>query len=404
MAMISNNDRQEQPRVKWPKLLPLVITGLAVLLLGYVLIEALERLWIVIASVFVPLLISVALAFLLEPVVERFESYKLSRNLSTLLTMLVAGLVLILSLIFIVPSFWTQLSYIAVKLPESIKSLANWSQARLALVQQYNPGLYEKISAQINDYIHNPTGVTEPIMNIMKNSIATVGGITASVLNLILIPMFVYYILVDFKRLAHILREAVPLRHRGTASDLFLQVDAVLRNFVRGQLLVCLAMSGLYVIGFVPLGVPMGFTLGILSGLANLIPYLGTAAAALIVIGFTALDSPEWWRVLAVAGMFPLVQTIEGFVLTPRILGEKLDLHPFLVLIGVIIGQDLFGILGIILAAPAIACAKVFITFFYRRYLNSSFYLRIPSPSAPSPQPAQVDLAVETVESRPSHD
>jgi predicted PurR-regulated permease PerM len=402
MSPILDNEQREQSRIKWPKLLPLVITCLAVLLLGYVLIEAMQRLWLVIAPVFVPLLISGALAYLLEPVVERFEAFRFSRNSATLLTLLLTAVVLVLSLIFLLPNFWTQIALIIAKLPDGVRSLANWAQIKLAYLEHYNPGLYARISTQVSDFIHNPAGVTEPIINFVKNSVSTVGGITASVLNLILIPMFVYYILVDFKRLSGILHEAVPLQYRNTASDLFRQVDGVLRNFVRGQLLVCLSMSALYVIGFVPLGVPMGFTLGILSGLANLIPYLGTAAAAILVVLFTALDNPQWWRIVAVIAMFPLVQAIEGFVLTPKILGDKLELHPFLVLIGVIIGQDLFGILGIILAAPVMACAKVFIIFLYRRYLNSGFYLHLPPPPA---APARAELAVQSIDSHPAaHD
>jgi hypothetical protein len=170
------------------------------------------------------------------------------------------------------------------------------------------------------------------------------------------------------------LYQLVPLRNRPTVSDLFAQVDIVLRNFVRGQLLVCTAMATLYVIAFFFLDVPMWFALGVLSGFGHLVPYFGTASAAILVITFTALSSPEWWRIITVIVTYPVVQSIEGFILTPRILGEKLELHPFMVLIGIILGHHLFGILGIVLAAPVMACTKIFIGYLHQRYLKSPYY------------------------------
>src|SRR5262249_17854695 len=92
-------------------------------------------------------------------------------------------------------------------------------------------------------------------------------------------------------------------------------------------------------------------------------------------VGFTALNSPEWWRLLLVILMYPVVQGTEGFVLTPRILGEKLELHPFVVLVGLILGHHLFGIIGIVLAAPVLASAKIFLTHFFNNYQGSAYYL-----------------------------
>jgi predicted PurR-regulated permease PerM len=290
-------------------------------------------------------------------------------------------------LLFLLPNFWSQLSLIVTKLPTTIKSAADWAQLKFSYLQARNPELYQQVSQHISDYVHNPEGITGPIVNFVKNSFSQLGGFTASVLNLILIPLFVYYILVDFHKLSRTLYSVIPPRHSTTVSALFQQVDGVLRNFVRGQLLVCTAMSGLYVIGFLIIGVPMGFSLGILSGFGHLVPYFGTAAAAILAIGFTALDGHVWWHILVVIAMYPIVQTIEGFVLTPRILGEKLELHPSLVLVGIIIGHHLFGILGIALAAPVMACLKVFLAFLYHLYLNSNFYRQIPPFSPPNPMP-----------------
>lgn len=363
-------------KTKWPRAFPILLTCLAVLLLGYMVIGTFQQLAHVVAPVFIPVLISLAVAYLLEPLVERFESYRFSRSNATIIALLLTTLVLGLLLFVFLPQFWTQLGDVIAQLPTTAKSVATWVRPKLDTLHDRNPILFEKVSQKFSEFTQDPTAITEPIVGFIKGSLLQVGSLTASVLNLILIPLFIYYILVDFRNLTEMLYQLVPPRNRATVSDLFTQVDIVLRNFVRGQLLVCTAMATLYVIAFFFLDVPMWFALGVLSGFGHLVPYFGTASAAILVIAFTALSNPELWRILTVIGTYPVVQSIEGFILTPKILGEKLELHPFMVLIGIIVGHHLFGIIGIILAAPVMACTKIFIGYLHQRYLKSSYYQR----------------------------
>ena len=367
---------------KWPKMFPVIVTLLGVLLLGYMGVGVVQRLAQIIAPVFVPLLISLAVAYILEPLVERFETYRFSRSNSTIITLLLTGLFLGVLLFVFLPKFWLQFSDIIARLPNIVKSIGGWAQPKLDTLRARNPAAFEKVFQSFKEFTEDPSAVTEPVVNFAKGSILQIGSITASVLNLILIPLFIYYILVDFRILTEMLYQTVPPRNRETVSELFGQVDGVLRNFVRGQLIVCSAMATLYVIAFFFLGVPMWFALGILSGFGHLIPYIGTGSAAILVISFTAINHTEAWRIIAVIACYPIVQSIEGFILTPRILGEKLELHPFMVLVGIILGHHLFGILGIVLAAPVMACAKIFIAYIYQRYLKSTYYQRLASVSS----------------------
>ncbi len=361
---------------KWPKIFPILVTILAFLVVGYMVIGAFQHLGQIIAPVFVPLLISLAMAYLLEPLVEKLESYRLPRSNATIMALLLTSFLLLLLLFVFLPQFWAQLSDVIARLPTAAKSVAAWIRPKLDSLHNRNPMVFEKISAKLTEFTQDPSSVTEPVVDFIKGSLLQLGSVTASVLNLILIPLFAYYILVDFRHLTEMLYQTVPPRNRSTVADLFNQVDAVLRNFVRGQLLVCSAMATLYVIAFFFLDVPMWFALGVLSGFGHLVPYFGTASAGVLVVSFTALNHPEWWRIITVILCYPTVQSIEGFILTPKILGEKLELHPFIVLIGIILGHHLFGILGIVLAAPVMASAKIFIGFLYKRYLKSSFYQR----------------------------
>lgn len=367
---------------KWPKMFPFIVTLLGFLLLAYMGIGVVQRLSQIIAPVFVPLLISLAVAYILEPLVERFEAYRFSRSNSTIIALLLTGLFLGVLLFVFLPKFWLQLSDIIARLPNVVKSVASWAQPKLDTLRARNPAAFEKVFESFNEFTQDPSAVTEPVVGFVKGSILQIGSITASVLNLILIPLFIYYILVDFRILTGMLYQTVPPRNRGTVSELFGQVDAVLRNFVRGQLIVCSAMATLYVIAFFFLDVPMWFALGILSGFGHIVPYIGTGSAAVLVISFTAISHPEAWRIVAVIACYPIVQSIEGFILTPKILGEKLELHPFMVLVGIILGHHLFGILGIVLAAPVMASAKIFIGYLYQRYLKSTYYQRPASVSS----------------------
>lgn len=372
----------EEKKAKWPRIFPILLTSLAVLLMGYMVIATFRELGRIIAPVFVPLLISLAVAYLLEPLVERLESYRISRSNSTIIALILSGLALALVLFVFLPQFWTQLGDLIAQLPTTAKSVANWIGPKLDALHDRNPVVFERVTDKFSEFTQDPSAITEPIVGFIKGSLLQVGSLTASVLNLILIPLFIYYILVDFRNLTEMLYQLVPPRNRATTSDLFTQVDGVLRNFVRGQLLVCTAMATLYVIAFFFLDVPMWFALGVLSGFGHLVPYFGTASAAILVISFTALSHPEWWRIITVVATYPVVQSIEGFILTPKILGEKLELHPFMVLVGIILGHNLFGILGIVLAAPVMACAKIFIGYLHGRYLKSSYYQRPPQLSS----------------------
>lgn len=381
---------------QWPKIFPFITTLLATLALGYALIEAFQRLREVIAPLFLPLLISLALAYMLEPVVEFFERRRFSRHKATLLTLLLSSIGLTVILLFMIPNFVSQISDITAQLPQKGAALAGWLQGRLHALQKVNPAIYDRLQHQVQEFIHDPSALTEPVVGFVKSGLGQFGHFTSSLLNLVLIPFFVYYILVDFKILSASVYELIPPRNRTSISQLFSQIDRALRNFVRGQILVCSAMAALYILAFSVLGVRMGFTLGFLSGFGHLVPYFGTAMAAALVIVFTAFDNPSTWKIVAVIACYPVIQAFEGFVLTPRILGDRLELHPFLVLAGVIIGHHIFGIIGIVLAAPVMASAKIILAFALSFYLKSAFYTRPSShlklpPSTPDEPDSQLN-------------
>jgi predicted PurR-regulated permease PerM len=327
--------------------------------------------------ILVPLLVSLALAYILEPLVEWFERRGWSRSTAVLLTFLAAVLVTGLALLFLAPGFWHQLvkSYMQARL---LTSDPTRIQILLAKLQHFSPPLYEYLSAMI-DELKDPARqaqLRETSVGWLRSGLFRVVNITAPALDMVLVPFFVYYLLKGYRGIRGMIDRLVPPRHRPVVDRLLREINQVLSAYVRNQLLIALVMGCLYALGFAILRVPLALTIGLLSGLLNFVPYLGTVTGLVLSLTFVALDGAETWRLLGVLGVFALVQTIEGYVLTPRLLGSRLNLHPLWVLVAVVISGNLFGLLGVILAIPVLAACKVVLSFVEENYQQSSFYQR----------------------------
>jgi predicted PurR-regulated permease PerM len=325
--------------------------------------------------ILIPMLCSLALAYLLAPVVAWFERRGWSRSSSVLLTISGATMILILILIFILPGFWGQL----VKTYDQARSLVG-DQSRvkslLKTVEQISPPVYKFLESKLNK--PGESDLFERGFSMagqwLQRGLFSLVDVTASMLDLLLIPFFVYYLLADYGAMRAHLDRLIPPRHRAVASTLIGRINFVISSYVRSQLVIALVMGVLYAIGFAIARVPLALSIGLLSGLLNFIPYLGTLTGLTLSLSFVALDGGGWARILGVVAVFIVVQCVEGYYLTPKLLGGRLDLHPMWVLVGLMIGGSLFGILGIILAVPVIAIAKVALDFLEELYQQSNFY------------------------------
>jgi predicted PurR-regulated permease PerM len=365
---VKESNSKEEPRharnpLEWMRWVPFAI--LALVFCVAVFIGA--------RIILIPMLCSLALAYLLAPVVAWFERRGWSRSSSVLLTISGATMILILILIFILPGFWGQL----VKTYNQARELVE-DQSRvdslLATVKQISPPVYEFLQSKVakpGDLLDRVFGVAG---QWLQKGLFSLVDVTASMLDLLLIPFFVYYLLADYRAMRAHLDRLIPPRHRAVASTLISRINFVISSYVRSQLVIALVMGVLYSIGFAIASVPLALSIGLLSGLLNFIPYLGTLTGLTLSLSFVALDGGGWARILGVVAVFIVVQCVEGYYLTPKLLGGRLDLHPMWVLVGLMIGGSLFGILGIILAVPVIAIAKVALDFLEEIYQQSNFY------------------------------
>jgi predicted PurR-regulated permease PerM len=325
--------------------------------------------------ILVPMLCALALAYLLAPIVAWFERRGWSRSSSVLLTISGAMVTLVLILIFILPGFWGQL----VKTYDQARALVG-DQERvndlLRNVERISPPVYKFLQSKVKQ--SGDSDLFERVFSMtgqwLQRGLFSLVDVTASLLDLLLIPFFVYYLLADYRAMRAHLDRLIPPRHRAVASTLISRINSVISSYVRNQMVIALVMGVLYAIGFAIARVPLALSIGLLSGLLNFIPYLGTLTGLTLSLSFVALDGGGWARILGVVAVFIIVQSVEGYYLTPKLLGGSLDLHPMWVLIGLMIGGSLFGILGIILAVPVIAIAKVALDFLEELYQKSDFY------------------------------
>jgi predicted PurR-regulated permease PerM len=362
-----NSSGEQRGPIEWMRWVPAIV--LAILFLCAVFISG--------RIILVPLLCSLALAYLLSPLVTWFERRGWSRSSSTLLALTGVSVVFVLVLIFIMPNLWAQLT----KTYQQAGALvSDYSRAKplLAKIEQISPQFYHFINPYIVKIMkpEEQARLYQLVEGWLQSGLFRLVDVTTSILDLLLIPFFVYYLLADYASMRARVDRLIPPRYRTLTSALISQVNQVLSSYVRSQLLIALVMGLLYSFGFLILQVPLAITVGMLSGLLNFVPYLGTLTGLGLSLSFAALDGAGIGRLAGVILVFIVVQSFEGYFLTPKLLGSRLHLHPLWVLVGLMIGGNLFGLVGIILAVPVIAISKVVFNFLEELYRQSEFYRR----------------------------
>lgn len=369
---LNKKPADDRPPFWWLRWVPTVVFSVLVIYFLY----------IIGGVAIVPVLASVALAYLLNPIVQYGEKLGLARHVSAAASILLVSLVMATFLAYVVPDLWAESSKAGSKIASNFTPENAVKQREL--LKRFSPALERMAGDRIEKFLSDPVAVidkaTSTTTTTPQGTEITSGGesiiwtTVSSSLDLMLIPFFVFYILVDFGKWRDSLEDLIPPRFREPFSRLFDESGRILESFVRGQLLIGLIMAVFYAVGFWFLGVPAWAGLALIAGLLNVIPYFGTLFGVVLAGGFTLANGGGVWDVAAVLGIFVAVQTLEGYVLTPKIIGGRLNLHPMAVFLGLLIGGKLFGLLGIILSIPAIAIGKVFFKFVRELYMASHFY------------------------------
>lgn len=343
---------------------------------------------VLLKPVLTPVFVAFLLAYMLDPLVDRFEAVGLPRVVGIVVLLLLAGLALVAFGLLLVPVLVRDLSSLFAELPAAARHLLGRIEPLLGDLGVELPGsaaeILHRFEGQLGKIGPAAIGSLETALRVAVGGTASLmSGLAAAVM----VPIFAFYLLSDFDIIVDEVRALLPARWRPTVVTIAREVDHVLGQFIRGQLSVMVILAVLYAVGYSLVGVRLAIPIGIVAGGLAFIPYVGGAVAlglALLMVGLHYVDMTQ---VLAVVGVYAVIQVLEGFIITPRIVGDKLGLGPVWVLFALMAFAELFGFMGVMLALPAAAVIKVLVTHGLREYRESDLFLRSQQTEPPPPPP-----------------
>lgn len=337
----------------------------------------------VLRGVLTPVLVAFALAYLLDPLVDRLQAWGMPRAAGVSLLLVLALSALVLGLFLVAPAIARDIATLASELPQAVgrllESVQPWLAAHgLALPRSGNEAL-TALEQNLQDLVPDAVGLAQSALRVLLGGTASaVGAAIAAVI----VPVLAFHLLRDFDEIVAAAVELIPAGQRMRAIALGREVNLVLGQFVRGQLTVMAILAVLYGGGYWLVGVRLAIPIGLVAGLFSFIPYVGSGLSLALAVLMTVLHFHGFGQLILVLVVYASVQALEGFVITPRVVGEKLGLSSVWVLLALMVGGELFGFLGVMLALPAAAVAKVFAGHAVRRYRTSALYARTESMAA----------------------
>jgi predicted PurR-regulated permease PerM len=330
------------------------------------------------ATILMPFIISLVLAYLFDPVVDRMEKIRLPRTFSVLIiVLLVVGLFTMAS-IFLIPQIIRELKELIDQSIIYSNKLAEWVQEDgLAFLQRFGTD-NEKLKEIATNEL--PARLQQVLVAFFRGALNFTSALSAAfgqLLNLVLIPFLFFYLLKDIDRLKHWFRGLFVSRDGWLSEASLEKVDSVLSGYIRGQLIVCLVVGVVTGVALSVLGIRYALILGIVAGVLNLVPYIGLAITLVLGLLVGVFSPSPWITCIKIVVVIEAVQIIEGAVLSPRIVGERVGLHPVLVMFAILIFSHFWGFVGLLVAVPLAAIIKVFASAGYNRYF------KVPPPVVP---------------------
>ena len=361
-----------------------------------------------------PFAVAFALAYVLNPLANWLEAgfARLLPRVPTLgprlpprtaavgvlAVLLVLALVVVLA--FLLPALYHQVGETVAKMPEYLKVLRAKVEPIYQRLNLQYPEQTEEARERLTAAVKaNIPQILSPVTRMLSKAFSSLMGFVLAVLNLVIIPVFAFYLLFDMNRIREGGKDLVPVRYRPYMYSRLSEVDRLLSAFVRGQLTVAVILGAFYSVGLTLCGVPMGLLVGFVIGLFNLVPFMSYILGLPLALILSWLDDQDPMRLLAVVAVFTLGQFLEGNFVTPRIVGGSLGLHAVIIMLAVLVGGTTFGFVGMVLAVPTTAALSVFWKDMRDWYLRSQFYRgAAEEPSLGPPPPGGVIPPAEVPE------
>lgn len=336
----------------------------------------------VLQEILLPFVLAFVVAYLLDPLVDRMErlgrrnrllGLLYSRANATLIALSLFTSVLVAVVSLLVPVVQAQVRDIAMTFPHYFGSF-------MALVQPYYQPLLNDLSmgdnAKLGDLAGQQVGTALQIMDVALQRLIQSGSALLSLFSVVIVtPVVSFYLLRDWDKLVQKIDSFLPVPHADTIRGQMHLIDLSLSGFVRGQGLVCLILGIFYALGLSIVGLDFGLTIGLFTGLMSFVPYFGSGLGMLISLVVAIKQFPDWFSVGLILAIFMVGQILESYVLSPRLVGERVGLHAVWVIFALMAGGSLFGLVGVLLAVPLAAALGVLLRFMLDRYRRGPFYL-----------------------------
>ncbi|MGY1458989.1 MULTISPECIES: AI-2E family transporter [unclassified Luteimonas] len=332
--------------------------------------------WLVwrLGAVLTPFVLAALLAWMGDPLVDRLEQSGRSRNVAVVMVFTVMLLFLVLALVILVPLIVAQVRTLGEALPGywdwTLQTALPWLEARTGIDIDgwMDP---ERLMEYFREHSERAGGIAATALGVVSRSGV---AMLTWVANIVLLPVITFFFLRDWDRMVERIESMIPRDHVATATRLARESSEVLGGFLRGQFLVMVILGVMYGIGLWLVGLELGLLIGLIAGLFTFIPYIGPATGIVLGVVAALIEYGDWKHLLGVAVVFTLGQVIESYWLTPKLVGDRIGLHPVAVIFAVMAGGVLFGFVGMLIALPAAAVVNVLLRFAHERYTASRLY------------------------------
>jgi len=325
------------------------------------------------APVLTPFIIAALLSYLADPLADRLEAMKLSRTMAVIIVFVIMIILALLALFFLIPLIEGQI----ISLIQGFPSFISWIQGtllpRMADIFGFDPQAFD-LDAVKKTVASNWQDVGSVAGNVLLKVSQSGQAIITWLAYFVLVPVVTFYLLRDWDHLVARARDLIPRRHVDFVSALARECDQVLSEFLRGQLLVMLVLGVIYTVGLWLADIEFALLIGMLSGLVSFVPYLGVLVGSLAAVIAALIQHGDILHLVYVGLVFAVGQALEGMVISPLLVGDRIGLHPVAVIFAVMAGGQLFGFFGVLVALPVAAVIVVLLRHIKEIYERSGMY------------------------------
>ena len=320
-------------------------------------------------DVILPFVLGGAIAYFLDPVADRLEALGLSRAASVTVITLIAVMIFVLMALLVIPTLVEQAISLFNTAPKLFTNLQTFLTERFPAIVDEESTLHKSLIA-VGETIQSRGG------QLLESVLGSFSSLINAVVLLVIVPVVAFYLLYDWDRMVAQVDNLLPRDHAPVIHRLASEIDQTLASFIRGMGTVCLILGSYYAIALMLVGLQFGLIVGAFAGLITFIPYIGALLGGLLAIGLALFQFwGDWVSIGLVAGVFMVGQVLEGNVLTPKLVGGSVGLHPVWLIFALSVFGALFGFVGMLVAVPVAAAIGVLARFAFAQYRSSRLYL-----------------------------